>query len=85
MGPQSHSHIFSHIKIKNDIIYKRRVKQYNEFKKKIKRKKEKLGYLWKLAVWRNIKVDKATNKNLKDMEIRDNSPKYQRKIGKIII
>ena len=39
------THIFFHIERKNDRAYKREAKQYNKFKKKIKRKKEKLEYL----------------------------------------
>ena len=32
-----------------------------------------------------MKADKATNKNPENMKIRDDSPEYQRKIGKITI
>ena len=79
------THIFSHIERKGDRVYKREIKQYNKFKKKIKRRKEKLGHLWKLAVWGNVKVDKAINKNPENMEIKNDPPEFKRKTGKIMI
>ena len=36
-------------------------------------------------MWGNIKVDKATNKNPKNTEIKDDPPEFKRKIGKIMI
>ena len=65
--------------------YKKGVRQYKKFKRKIKRKKAKLGHLWDIAIWGNIKADKATNKNPEEMEIRNDFPEYQRKTEKIII
>ena len=44
------THIFSHIERKGDRAYKKGIEQYDKFKKKIRRRKEKLGHLWKLAV-----------------------------------
>ena len=85
MNLQSHSHIFSHIERKGDRVYKKGIKQYDKFKKKIRRRKEKLGHLWKLAVWGNVKADKATNKNPEYMEVKDDPPEFKRKTGKITI
>ena len=55
---------------------KKEAKQYKKFKRKIKRKKEKLGYLWDIVIWRNVKTDKATNKNPEELEIRNDFPEY---------
>ena len=79
------THIFSHIERKSNMEYKKGVKQYKKFKRKIKRKKEKLGYLWNIVIWGNVKADKATNKNPEELEIRNDFPEYQRKTGKITI
>ena len=36
-------------------------------------------------MWGNVKVDKATNKNPENMEVKDNPPEFKRKTGKIMI
>ncbi len=79
------THIFSHIEKKEREAYRKGNKQYKLFKNKISNKKAKLGKLWELAVWGNVKADKATNSDPSELEIKEENLEDKRKTGKIII